>query len=247
MGENLAAVTLDGSAERIACGDDFNCALLENDRLYCWGQGTEGQLGPMSGDYSWSPEYVPINDGLNAIDGLALGGQHGCGWSSAGDVRCWGFNRHGQLAMGHTTSHGLNPLDFSSAWQLAGVQGAVPLQALGAGYNMTCSLAEGDVRCWGEDTRGALGISITPETDDIGDEEGEHFYGVDPLRFRDVPNGSVKAIGVGDYHACALLADGSVACWGDNTKGQLGIGSSAAADLAITDTVAELPAPARIN
>merc|ERR1719390_553932 len=36
-----------------------------------------------------------------------------------------------------------------------------------------------------------------------------------------------KAIVVGAYHTCVLLDDQSVKCWGQNTLGQLGLGSSA--------------------
>ena len=31
----------------------------------------------------------------------------------------------------------------------------------------------------------------------------------------------------GDHHACALLDDGQVRCWGRNDSGQVGTGSSA--------------------
>jgi alpha-tubulin suppressor-like RCC1 family protein len=29
----------------ISCGDDFACALLENNRVKCWGDNSVGQLG----------------------------------------------------------------------------------------------------------------------------------------------------------------------------------------------------------
>jgi alpha-tubulin suppressor-like RCC1 family protein len=39
-----------------------------------------------------------------------------------------------------------------------------------------------------------------------------------------LPSGAV-AVGAGESHSCALLADGTAYCWGDNSVGQLGIGS----------------------
>ncbi len=40
-----------------------------------------------------------------------------------------------------------------------------------------------------------------------------------------VPN-TVKSVALGDYHTCAILHDDTVVCWGDNTYGQIGGGSS---------------------
>jgi alpha-tubulin suppressor-like RCC1 family protein len=44
---------------------------------------------------------------------------------------------------------------------------------------------------------------------------------------------NAKAIAVGSYYACALLADGTVACWGDNEKGTLGDGTSVNSDVPV--------------
>jgi hypothetical protein len=38
--------------------------------------------------------------------------------------------------------------------------------------------------------------------------------------------GDVTALAAGRYHACAVLADGTVRCWGYNGSGQLGDGST---------------------
>lgn len=39
-------------------------------------------------------------------------------------------------------------------------------------------------------------------------------------------NSKVKQVVIGLYHACALLADKSVTCWGANSSGELGIGTA---------------------
>jgi alpha-tubulin suppressor-like RCC1 family protein len=38
--------------------------------------------------------------------------------------------------------------------------------------------------------------------------------------------GGVKSISVGGYHSCALMFSGQLKCWGTNTFGQLGLGST---------------------
>jgi alpha-tubulin suppressor-like RCC1 family protein len=40
------------------------------------------------------------------------------------------------------------------------------------------------------------------------------------------PGLRVKQLALGDYHTCALLESGRVACWGNNEWGQLGTGSN---------------------
>jgi alpha-tubulin suppressor-like RCC1 family protein len=72
-------------------------------------------------------------------------------------------------------------------------------------------LAQGRVRCWGDNQYGQLGYGDFAE--------------------RRTPNGDVDlggpAIGIAAGHSftCALMADGRVRCWGDDSVGQLGYGS----------------------
>ena len=74
------------------------------------------------------------------------------------------------------------------------------------GHNHTCALlSNGAVRCWGEGTYGALGY---PNPSNIGDDEGA-------VAAADVPIGApAKALSAGGVHACVLLDEGRVRCWG---------------------------------
>jgi cysteine-rich repeat protein len=87
-----------------------------------------------------------------------------------------------------------------------------------AGGDHTCVVTyDGRVRCWGE---GDLGRTGQLAEIDIGDDEL-------PTAGVDLPFDSrVTAIGLGDGYGCALLSNGSVACWGSNAKGRLGVGNT---------------------
>ncbi len=89
---------------------------------------------------------------------------------------------------------------------------------IAAGGAHTCALIEnGRVRCWGLNSSGQLGYN---NTENIGDNEDPSFPGDVPL------NAKATALSVGGTHACALLEDGTLRCWGENASGQLGYGNN---------------------
>ena len=84
---------------------------------------------------------------------------------------------------------------------------------LSAGTFHTCGLTpSGGAMCWGAGGDGALGNGLTSDS--------KVPVGVTGL------GGGVAAIAAGWYHTCALTTGGAVSCWGDNTYGQLGDGST---------------------
>ena len=88
---------------------------------------------------------------------------------------------------------------------------------LAAGLEHSCALmASGEVRCWGRNNRGQLGLGDTEDRGDEIEEMGAALPAV-PLA------GKALAIAAGHHHSCALLEDGRVQCWGQNSSGQLGI------------------------
>ena len=88
----------------------------------------------------------------------------------------------------------------------------VAKQLVAGGY-FTCSLAAaGTVRCWGDNYYGQLGNGSTNSS---GETSSVAVVGI----------ANAVEITAGDYHACALLADGRVKCWGYGLYGQLGYGS----------------------
>ena len=102
----------------IMAGDEFTCATLSNQTLFCWGDNTYGQIGiPDGRDGNWGPHLpqqplTPVtgpNEERESIVTASIGGGNGAGDGHVcallvnGSAMCWGDGRDGQL--GHNFSH----------------------------------------------------------------------------------------------------------------------------------------------
>lgn len=144
---------------------------------------------------------------------LAAGAQHVCALFADGSVRCWGSNSDGQLGLGSTETIG-DDEPVSAGQPVALGEAAI---SIGAGRAHSCALLESHrVRCWGSNSVGQLGVG---NRELIGDDEPVSAGG-----FADV-GGEVAELSVGGSHACVLLTNGSVRCWGLSMAGELGYGN----------------------
>jgi alpha-tubulin suppressor-like RCC1 family protein len=212
----------------VAVGGGHACALLSGGAVQCWGDEVYGQLGngvscPQTADCI---SVIPVAaSGLTGASAIAAGNNHTCALLSNGTAQCWGFNLYGQLGNGTVTTS--LPYSFNTPSAVTGLAGAVAI-ASGEGANHTCALlSNGTVQCWGEDLYGQLGngtacyqsgctFSTCPQTPSCTSATPVTVSGVS----------GATAIAVGAIHSCALLANGTVQCWGDNGGGQLGNGTS---------------------
>ncbi len=233
-GPDVGDVPLGGRAKALFMRSQSACALMEAREIRCWGDSSSGQIGygvPFSvGDNETPAQAGPVPVGGPVI-GAGRGDYRGCVIIDGGTLRCWGANEGGQLGYGSAVPD-LVVGDDETVVDIGDVPvGGRVVQVDGARL-WTCALLDtGRVRCWGINAERwdretgefgqSYGIGYGPAhgfTSPVGDDETPAEVGDLPL-----PGRAVK-IALSGYHACALMEDGAVRCWGFNGYGALGHG-----------------------
>jgi alpha-tubulin suppressor-like RCC1 family protein len=227
IGDRLTPITVLASSGTpltnvisIAVGTFHSCALMGTGEVRCWGQNFFGELGrgSVGGTFSLpAPVTISPNTPLTNVVAIKAGTSTTCAQIANGTARCWGRNDNGQLGTGTTVAQSAIPVSVGGIGQVTGIA---------TGGNHTCVLqASGNILCAGLNNRGQLGDgTLTTRRSPV-------FVGISPIN--QTPLNAV-AMATGGHHTCALLADGSAKCWGDNSFGQLGISNTALLNLAPT-------------
>lgn len=258
MGTNLPVVKLGPDGEgwkaiELTAGEAFTCARIVNpaltQKVKCWGFNDNGELG-LGNTANTNVGNTSVNDValMNGIDlgsgtvvEIESGAAHSCARFADGSIKCWGLNTEGQLGVGDTVSRGDSGAvgHEITAVSLGTNLKAVKLVAYG-GY-LSCAILQNtstsvkSLKCWGENTWGQLGQGDTNSRGNEADEMGDNLQaiplGAEPLQ-------AFAASG----HACAVLANGTLKCWGNNGWGQLAVagGNDAPANPAVCEQVAPL-------
>lgn len=196
-----------GAVTAMTTGGSHGCVLASG-MLLCWGSNNQGQLAQ-------DPTLVPVVETPTAIAitnpvDVALGRTHTCALTMEGAISCWGRNDSGQLG------------DGTGAQQLAPVAVALPPEAdtpieIEAGFQQTCMINDfGELWCWGSNASGQLML----EPDELGNDE----LTLVPVQL-DV-GAPVLGVATGQTHSCVVTDDARVLCWGTNTAGQIGDGTT---------------------
>ncbi len=199
-----------------------NVCVATLGHAYCRGRNDHGEAA--AGTAAETTAFdVPVQrfDGseswpLEALDGIAPADHHVCFLLVDGRLFCAGDNSGG--ALGDTTN-------VDRAWATeVDVPGEVDDVATGG--NHTCAAnAGGMVYCWGYNDGGEIGGGVPLETTETA-----------PRLVAGIAD-ATKVV-TGERHACALLGDGTVKCWGWQGNGAIGNG---VLDELATDAPYQLP------
>jgi alpha-tubulin suppressor-like RCC1 family protein len=186
--------------QEVSAGGTHTCAIDNEADAWCWGRDLEGQLG---GNGSPSHHTEPVKVALPAkVESLSTGFDHTCVVDVNASGICFGTNNKGQLGRG-----GISPYETPGA--VSGVPGFVEISA---GRHHSCGIAVfGQPWCWGENDYGQIGTG------------GPIGNGNEPIPVMVTGLTRVTDIEAGVTHSCAVDDEGAAWCWGDNSRGQLGV------------------------
>ena len=163
----------------LSSGASHTCALFDNQRVKCWGANNYGQLGIGDTDINGDGINDPVGDQTEEMgdnlfflrlgtDGdsvelpvrkITTGYYHSCALFVNGRVKCWGRNQFGQLGLTTTDSKGLSASEMGNSLAFVELGSGVTAIDIQAGAYNTCAvLNNNDVKCWGNNTAGQLGI-----------------------------------------------------------------------------------------
>ena len=207
---------------QIDAGSRHALALRGDGTVWAWGQRDNGAIGDgeaktLRPTNAIGPVKVP---GLEGITQIATYLNHNLALRRDGHVMAWGSNKDGELGLGTRTI----------GWTPAEVPGLDHIVAIDAGSAADHGVSgavrdDGTVWLWGSGTAAIMGNgssgAISP------DDPGGRVLA--PVALKGITD--AKRIALGDGHAAALLADGTLWMWGFNGTGQVGVGRAAGAYL----------------
>jgi alpha-tubulin suppressor-like RCC1 family protein len=194
-----------GSARVLGAGDAV--VVQDGDRVCAWGSNGSKQIADDDLRTIFTEPHCFQDPGTFQI---AVGSVHVCLLGGlSGGLTCWGERYYGQLGIGGTMD---DTLDVPPPGQSAMVPAAIRLGV--AGVSHTCVVSrEGKVYCFGLNSKGQVGPNGSAGVDEVRL----------PVEVSGL-SGSAASLGAGSsaQHTCAVLANGSVECWGNDSAGQLG-------------------------
>lgn len=200
----------------ISAGGGHSCGIRResagggfDNKLYCWGDNSTGQIGDNSTTDTSSPKEVcsdtagPCGHATNWST-VSAGATHTCAIKSDNTLWCWGNSDYGQMGVGVT----------APVATLQKIASSVGVKMVASGSSHTCAINSSDkLYCWGLNIQGQLGLGSMINTSSPTN--------ITALAWKQVDSGA--------GHTCGILDDisleGVIYCGGLNQYGQLGDGT----------------------
>ncbi len=251
MDDDLTPVNLghDLVVQSLSSGATHTCALFTSGKVKCWGGNASGQLGlgdtdargdGPSSEMGNNLKFVALGIGQTATT-ISAGWGYTCAVLTGGALKCWGNSSSGQLGYGNTKIRGDQPGEMGDnlpAINLGAGETAVAVATSsgnGERHHTCALLTGGQVKCWGANNKGQLGLGFKAQ---LGDESGEMGANLPLVQLGAGKAAVALSLGaskdffqnaadeyIGAGYTCALFADGSTKCWGAGGYGVLGQGS----------------------
>ncbi|MCB1388093.1 MAG: hypothetical protein KDK12_02915 [Rhodobacteraceae bacterium] len=188
----------------VTLGVQHGCASQGIGGVRCWGANPNGEVGDGTNTDAMTAMIVGRN--ASRMVRVVASFLFSCGLDNRGLAWCWGYNGFGALGSGG--------FDGSNIPQrVAGLPRN--LRDIAAGDLHACAIDQaGAAYCWGENSFGQVGD---------GSVGGIRPW---PSMVDGIGDVSLTGIAGGGSHTCALSDSGMVYCWGNNSLGQLGNGTT---------------------
>jgi alpha-tubulin suppressor-like RCC1 family protein len=227
MGDGLPEVDVGTgrTVREVSAGEDETCVVLDTGAVKCWGLNGGGELGygdqtargGMAGQMGDALPVVDLGTGRTAKH-VYVGESRACAILDDDSLKCWGNASSGALGQGALMNIGTTSGQMGDALPAIALgTGEHATRVVHAGDSVCAILSGGGFKCWGRNTEGELALG---DTANRGDNPGEMG---DALPRPDL-GGTMTVLAGEAGGPCAVLSDGSLACWGSNYSGSLGLG-----------------------
>lgn len=196
---------------KVAAGWYHTCAINTDNKLYCWGNNSRGQLGNgLSGSEAFESIPTKVND--DSWIAITTESENTCGITTNGKLYCWGGNASGQLGDGTSGDPCVGyPYDCSdkNVPTKIGEDNWIEIES---GLVHTCGIKAGnDLYCWGDNSVGEIGNGTS----------GVLAKETTPVKVNEDKWAKITA---GWDYSCGINVSGTLYCWGSDIYGQLGDG-----------------------
>jgi alpha-tubulin suppressor-like RCC1 family protein len=180
--------------KRIAAGRNHTCGITSSDEIKCWGTNDHGQIGVGT---LVTPKLTPqaVDVGVKYKE-IFAGEDSNCAITTAGVLKCWGFNSDGQLG-DNTIVNKLVPTEIDSGTTYSRVSLA------GTYFYHSCGVTTaGVLKCWGNNSAGQLGVNgTTPSRVPVVVDSGTTY----------------REVSVTFRVSCGITTGGVLKCWGNSS------------------------------